>query len=508
MIDNSSNSKIAKNTIFLYIRMLVVVLVMLYTSRVVLRVLGISDFGLYNVIGGLLTMFSMFSIALSVGTQRFLTFAIGEGDELKLRQTFSTALTLHFSLSAIILFFAETFGLWVLNTYVNIPAGREDAAFWVYQFTIAAFVLNLIQIPFQSAIIAHEKMGIYAFMGVYDASMKLLIALLLTTVEYDKLKLYGALMFLVNFSSLLIYNFYSRRTFEECRFRFLWNKDIVKEMAKYSGWSVIGGSLGFFTDQGLNLLLNIFSGTYVNAARAIANQMNSIIQNFVNNYQVAVNPQLIKRFARKEFESLYKLVVDNARIVAYLFLFFSVPLFIEIRFVLKIWLVEYPEYAPVFLRFVLVQTLVNAIHQPLAIAIQASGKIKLPSLFSLILILIFPISYFLLKAGFPPYSIYIVSIIMWTIVALSNLFFARAYAGIPISLILKKVYFNIIPGTILIFSVPYLVSTRMDVGLIRFLLVGTVSVIASLSVFYFWGLSSEMRKSVNMKIMKIFKRIF
>ena len=499
--DQQVNKRIAKNSIFLYIRMFVTMAIGLYTSRVVLQVLGASDYGLYNVVGGVLTLFTMFSSALTVGTQRFLSYAIGENDSDKLKRTFSIAFGLHVMLAAIILVLAETVGLWFLYTYLNIPEGRLTAAVWVYQFSIIGFLVNLVQVPFQSSLIAHEKMNMYAYMSIYDAVMKLLIVFLLMWVDYDKLIAYAFLVFAVNLTSVLIYNYYCRRNLDECSFRIVRDKQLTKEILSYTGWNLFGGSLSFFTGQGINILLNIFCGTVVNAARGLSVSVNNLITQFVNNFQVAVNPQIIKQYASKEWGSLHKLVINNARIAEYLFLIIAVPIFIETDFLLKIWLGDYPEYTAIFVQILLLQTAESPLDYPLGMLIHASGKMKWPSIVVAVpLISIFFVSYFLLKQGYSPVSVYIASAIIYLWKNGTDLYFAHKYSGISVLRVLKDVYLNVIIGGAIMFVIPYIVSCQMEIGWTRFIVVGIISVITSIIVIYTWGLTPGMRSMVREKL--------
>ena len=481
--------------------MFVTMAIGLYASRVVLQVLGASDYGLYNVVGGVLTLFTMFSAALTVGTQRFLSYAIGEKDSEKLRRTFSIAFGLHVTLAAIILFLAETLGLWFLYTYLNIPDGRLTAAVWVYQFSIIGFLVNLVQIPFQSCLIAHEKMNMYAYMSIYDAVMKLLIVFLLMWVDYDKLISYAFFVFAVNLTSVLIYNYYCRRNFDECSFRIVRDKQLTKEILNYTGWNLFGGSLSFFTGQGINILLNIFCGTVVNAARGLSISVNNLITQFVNNFQVAVNPQIIKQYASEEWESLYKLVINNARIAEYLFLVIAVPVFIETEFLLELWLGDYPEYTTIFVQILLLQTAESPLDYPLGMLIHASGKMKWPSIVVVVpLISIFFVSYILLKQGYSPVSVYIASAVIYLWKNGTDLYFAHKYSGISVVRVLRQVYLNVVMGGAIMFIVPYVVSLQMEDGWIRFIVVGIVSVITSVIVIYTCGLTPGMRSLLKEKL--------
>lgn len=499
--DQQVNKRIAKNSIFLYIRMFVTMAIGLYASRVVLQVLGASDYGLYNVVGGVLTLFTMFSAALTVGTQRFLSYAIGEKDSEKLKRTFSIAFGLHVTLAAIILVLAETLGLWFLYTYLNIPDGRLTAAVWVYQFSIIGFLVNLVQVPFQSCLIAHERMNMYAYMSIYDAVMKLLIVLMLMWVDYDKLITYAFLIFAVNITSVLIYNYYCRKNFDECTFRIVRDWQLTREILNYTGWNLFGGSLSFFTGQGINILLNIFCGTVVNAARGLSISVNNLITQFVNNFQVAVNPQIIKQYAGKEWESLYKLVINNARIAEYLFLVIAVPIFIETEFLLELWLGDYPEYTAIFVQILLLQTAESPLDYPLGMLIHASGKMKWPSIVVVVpLISIFFVSYFLLKQGCSPVSVYIASAVIYLWKNGTDLYFAHKYSGISVARVLRQVYLNVLMGGAIMFIVPYIVSRQMEDGWIRFIVVGIVSVITSTIVIYTCGLTPGMRSMLKDKL--------
>lgn len=498
--EQENNKRIAKNTIYLYIRMFFIMAVTLYTSRIVLQVLGASDYGLYNVVGGILTMFSMFSGALAVGTQRFLTFALGENDLEKLKRIFSIALGFHVVMAVFILILLETVGLWFLYRYLNIPNERMAAALWVYQFTVLGFLVNLIQVPFQSCLIAHEKMSMYAYMGGYDVVMKLILVIILQYVTSDKLVLYGLSILIVNSVSVIIYNFYCRKHFEECTFRILWDRCLVREFASYSGWNLIGGSFTFFTNQGINMLLNIFCGTIVNAARGISMMVNSCIFNFVNSFQTAVNPQIVKMFAAKEYDKLYKLVINNCRIAEYLFLLIAIPLFIEVDFVLKMWLGDYPAYTAIFIQIILIQSAESPLNYPIGMLIHASGKMKWPSIWAGGVILIFPISYLLLKNHYTPVAVYIASAIIWLYMNVCNLYFAHKYTKLPIWMVLREVYINVILGGAIMFVIPFYVSKQMEEGWLRFIIVGGGSFLTSIIVIYTWGLTPNMRSMVLKKI--------
>lgn len=498
---SEDNARIARNTAYLYIRMFVTMIVSLYTSRIVLKVLGASDYGLYSVVGGIVFVFSVISDTLTLGTERFLNYAMGENDFQKLKETFSITLTIHIVASLVLLLLAETLGLWFLNSKINIPLGRETAAFWVYQFSVVLFIVNLIQIPFNACIVAHEQMNVYAVMSIFDAVMKLLIVILIQFLVYDKLILYSALMFVIGLISILIYNIYCLRHYSECRWHLMWNRKQAAQILTYSGWNVFGSSVSFATGQGINILLNIFCGTVVNAAKAISATVGSFVSRFAINVQTAVNPQLIKLYAAGEYERMYRLTVNSCRVNAYIFLSVAIPLAIEMEFALRLWLGEYPEYTAIFSRIALVQMFLYVIDRPLIVHINAAGKMKMPNLTdSVALMMALPISYVVLKLGYGPVAVCWVSALIWICDNFFCVYWPHKYTGIPVKMVLKEVYANVFIGGTIMFLVPFIVSHTMTDGLVRFFVVGLVSVVTSFSVIYLWGMSKGMRKMFLEKI--------
>lgn len=499
----SSNKRIAKNTLFMYFRMLIIMAVGLYASRVVLATLGASDYGLYNVVGGIVVVLASINGTLATGTQRFLSFALGENDEYKLKTVFSTAVLLHLFFAVLFLVIAETAGLWFLNMKMNIPAGREIAAFWVYQFSIIATVISIIQVPYMSAIIAHEKMSVYAYMSIYDAVAKLLIVYLIQVANYDKLIFYAALICAVGATSALLYNLYCRHKFAECKLHPKMDKAVFKDMATFSGWNIFGCVAVPLQTQGLNILLNIFFNTIVNAARGIAVTVNNMILQFVNNFQTAVNPQIVKLYAAGQKDEMVHLVLNNSKFAGFLYLFIAVPLFVEIEFVLDIWLGEYPEYTISFVRIILVQSLIQTLTRPVVMVVHAVGKMKGPNLTAgIALLLAVPLTYVLLKAGLDPVTVFAINLIPWVLETFFELYFENKYIGFPIWGFYKKVYLVVFPIALLLLAVPYLAHELLPMeGLGRFLVVGTISVITSAVVIYYLGLSKYLREMVKGRVM-------
>lgn len=503
-LDN--NKRIAKNTLLLYFRMLITMLVGLYTSRVILQTLGVSDYGLYNVVGGVVTMFTFVNGTLASGTQRFLTFELGANNQEGLRKVFNTAMALHGLLAFILFILVETIGLWFLYNKMNIEPGRMDAAFWVFQFSCVTMLVNVIQVPFMSSLISHEKMDIYAYMSIFDVVMKLLIVYLIQVVNYDKLILYGFLFLIVNCISALIYNFYCRSKFDECKLRKIFDKKIFHEMMNFSGWNIFGCASVTFQGEGVNILLNMFFGTVVNAARGIAFQVNGIVMQFVNNFQMAVNPQIVKYYAAGNTKEMIKLAMVNSKLAASLLLFILVPLFIEIDFVLKIWLGEYPAYAPIFLRIILIQSVVQTMSRPVVMMIHAVGKMKLVNLTAgSALLMILPVSYLLLKLGASPVTVFMVNVIPWFLETFFELLCLRKYIGMSPMAFYKTVYGRVFPVGFLMFVLPFITYYLLSDGWLRFIAICIVSVLSSSTLIYFLGLDKDMRVFVVKKIKTILK---
>lgn len=505
-----NNRRIAKNTMMLYLRMLITLFVGLYTSRVVLATLGVSDYGLYNVVGGVIGMFGFLTGMLSAGTQRFITYEIGTGDVDALKKVFSTALCMYLVLAGIILLLGETVGLWFVKNKMNFEPGREIAAIWVYQFTVITAVVSLIQAPFMSSLIAHEKMDIYAYMSIYDASMKLVIVYVLKAVPYDRLIFYGFLYMLVSLSSTVIYNIYCHHKYEECRFRFQFDKAYFRKMFSFSAWDLIGNLAGICQTQGVSIVLNMFCGTVVNAAQGIANQLNGIIMQFVNNFQVAANPQIVKYYASDRVDEMTRLVINNAKYSSYLVLFFAVPTFLEAEYILHVWLGDYPLLAPIFLRVVLLQSFFQSMGIPTVKAVHAVGRLKEVNMtVGLLLLSVLPICYFMLKSGCSPGLTVLVSVLPWFVAIPLRLLWLRKFCGFPFGTYMKEVLLRGVSIAVLLIVLPYGVKSiiHFNTPFIQFIIVGFVSVLWTICIVYWLGLTKPTRKQlleiVKAKLTKI-----
>ena len=411
MANQIDNTLIARNTAVLYLRMLFTLSISLFTTRELLRILGVEDFGLYNVVGGVVLMFGFLNNAMIASSQRFISFALGEGDVSRQKNVFSTSILIHLTIAIVILFLAETIGLWFLNNKMTIPNDRLEAVNWVYHAAMASFFCQILQVPFSSSVIAHEKMSYFAVISIIDAVLKLVIVYLLSISSVDKLKLYAFLLLNISLLNLFLYVFYTRLKFKECRFHPHFDVHLYKEMLSFTGWSFVG-NFGFAAkDYGVNIILNIFCGPVVNAARGIAYQVMSAVSGFVSNFQTAMYPQIVKRYATGEISSMISLVKNGSRYSFYLLAIIVIPLYIKADYVLNLWLSDVPELTVQFLRLALIMALINSMFGPLVAAIQATGKIKVFQItITSIMFLDLPLSYFLLKSGVQPYCVMYIAI--------------------------------------------------------------------------------------------------
>ena len=374
--DNSSNSKrIVKNTLLLYVRTFFVMLISLFTSRVVLQTLGVEDYGIYNVVGGFVGMFSIISSSLVNASQRFISYEMGK-EHPNSNKVFCGTVSVHILLVLLVFFLFETFGLWFVNTHLNISEDRMIAANWVYQCSIIAFCVNLLSVPYNATIIAHEKMSAFAYISILEVAAKLGIVYLLLISGYDKLIIYSILMLLVAVFIRVLYSSYCKRNFDECEFHFLLDKPFMRSLFGFIGWNFIGSTAGILVTQGVNILINIFFGVALNAARGIAEQVNNAINQFVGNFMTAMNPQITKSYSSGEYDYMNKLMERGAKYAALLLWLLSLPVFTEADFILKIWLVEVPPYAPIFLRLAIVFSIFQSLSNTLYIGMLATGRIK------------------------------------------------------------------------------------------------------------------------------------
>lgn len=510
-----NNTRIAKNTLLLYCRMLVMMVIGLFTSRVIFNALGVSDFGLYNVASSIITMFGFIDATLFSGTQRFLSFAIGKGNSTELKMVFETSMTIYLIVALIILVIGETIGVWYVNNCLNFPQGEYAAAMWVYQVSIISTIISLLQVPFSASLIAHEKMGAFAYLAIWDVSFKLIAAISILVVPFNRLIFYSSLMLLSSLLTIYITNCYCRKHFEECRFRFGYEKNMFRSILTFSGWNIIGSMAVIGQGSGINLMINYFYNSAVNGARGIAMQANTWVTRFIQDFQMAVNPQIIKYYSSNNIHEMEKLVVRAARYSSFLYLFLGIPLFINIEWILTIWLGSCPEYAPMFLRIAMIETLFRTMGNPTTTAMHATGRMKWVQLTagplqlsSVIVALIL----FYLKV--PLVWVILVSIYPWLFVIPLRLYWVKKYSGMDVSHFNKSVIISIPLYALCLFIFPFGVyMIKNEPNFCNFLLSGFASVVWSGVIIYFIGLEKVARIKLNtfvchkfMKIKTLFAR--
>lgn len=497
MTTQSNNKRIAKNTLLLYFRMAFLMLVNLYTSRVILNALGVEDFGIYNVVGGVVAMFSIISGSLSSAISRFITFELGKGNLKNLNKIFSASINIQLILAILISVLAETIGTWFLNVKMTIPPDRIIAANWVFQFSIITFAINLISVPYNAVIIAHEKMAAFAYIGILEALGKLGVAFLIVLSPIDKLVFYALLMCIVAVIIRFLYGWYCKKHFEECIYRFYRDTDILKKMIGFAGWSFIGASANVLRDQGVNVIINLFCGPIVNAAKGISNQVNNAVSSFVQSFMTALNPQITKNYAVGNKEYMFRLMFQGARYSYYLLLIITLPILINTEFVLKLWLRTVPEYAAVFVQLILILALLESLSYPLITAMQATGNIKKYQIMAGgCNLLNFPLSYIALKMGCEPYTTLYIAIVVALMCLIIRLYLLRGMIGLPIKDFMTKVCLNILYVSVISIIISYLANLRFEINLYSFVIVSFISIVFSILTILFIGCSSNERNII------------
>lgn len=509
MFTSSNNKRIAKNTILLYFRMMFMMVIALYTSRLIIQRLGVSDYGIFNVVGGFVSMFTILSGALSAAISRFITYELGKGNIEKLRLIFCTGVNIQLLMSLVIIVVGEPVGIWFLNSHMNIPEGRILAANWVFQFSLLAFVLNIISVPYNAEIIAHEKMSAYAWISILDISLKCFIVYLVAWAPYDRLISYAVLYAAEALSIRILYGSYCQHAFQECKYHFIFDKKIFKSMLSFAGWNFLGSSAGILNTQGVNLLINIFFGVTVNAARGIAVQVNSAVNQFVNSFTTAVNPQITKSYAAGNLDYVYKLVCYSAKYSSFLLLYIAVPIILEAPTILKLWLGTVPDYAIIFTQLTVFSSFADfVLGNSMVTAIFASGKIRnYQIMVSIIGGLVFPLTWIAYYFGMPPYATYIIYIIMYSLAVYVRVYYTKKLVGMSPKLYWNKVMVRVLPVMALSFLLPVPLLSIMNTGLIRIIVVTLISGITTTLVVAALGLSSNERyKFYQIAINKIHSR--
>lgn len=507
---NNNNKRIAKNTLLLYIRMLLLMVISLYTSRVVLNALGIDDYGIYNVVGGVVAMFSVISGSLSASISRYITYELGKGCKESIHRVFCTSVNVQFILIGVVLFLMETIGVWFLNHKMVIPLQSMVAANWVFQFSIITFCFNLWSVPYNATIIAHEKMSAFAYISIFDAVAKLIIAFAITIISKDKLIYYGLLVLIVSIIQRLLYTTYCRKNFEECKYKFYIDRSTTKEMFGFAGWNFIGASAVVLRDQGGNILLNIFFGPVVNAARGIAMSVNSAVYGFVSNFMVALNPQITKSYASDNHDYMFSIAFQGARISFYILLILVLPIIMTTPFLLHLWLGIVPELASNFVRLVLIFTMSESLASPLITIMLATGNIRnYQILVGGIQLLNLPLCYLGLKFGMPPETVFVVAIFTSVLSEFARLVMLKRMVGLSIRKFLYKVYFNVLVVALLSAIVPILVSMQFqNLEMISFVWICFVSISCTVATIYFVGCDKNDRLVIRTNVINLYHKIF
>lgn len=488
--------------------MLFMMLIGLYTSRINLQSLGVENYGIYNVVGGVIVMFSIINGSITASISRFLTFEIGTGNMEKLKKVFSTSVTIQIGISLIILLLAETIGLWFLNHKMVIPESRIYAANWVYQFSIITFILDLISMPYNACIVAHERMSAFAWITIYDAIAKLLVAWLTFIAPMDKLIFYAGLIVLVAFTQRIIYTSYCLRNFEECHYKFTIDKELLKNMSGFAGWNFIGATSAILRDSGGNIVINMFSGPTVNAARAIASSINNAVLGFANSFMTAINPQITKSYASGEHEKMMGVIYKGAKFSFFLLLLLGLPVMMESEYIIHLWLGQVPKHTVLFVQLTILYAMSESISNPLVTAMLATGKIKnYQIMVGGLQMLNLPISYICLRFGCFPESVVIVAIILSQCCFAARIYMLRPMIHLNAIDYLKKVYLKIVSTLIIAFILPIVVKYYMDDSLLSFFIIVSISFIsACISVLYV-GCNNQERSFIYSTTSKLKDKI-
>lgn len=508
MSDNTSNNKrIAKNTIFLYFRMLLTMAIGLFTSRIVLQVLGVENYGIYNLVGGVVIFFTFINNSLLSGTQRFLSFELGK-ENPQITEVFNSCFRLHLILSLIFLVIAETIGLWFVNTQLVIPAERLYAANWVYQFSVITCVINIIRCPLNAALISYERMGIYAYIGILEAVLKLAIAYLLFISPIDKLISYSILTFVSMLIVLVINTYYTLRKLPEISLTRNTNKNLMKDVVNFSKWSIFGSLANVGMEQGLSIIINLFYGVVGNAAVGVANQVNSHIAGFVNNFQVALNPQLTKNQAGNDRQKQFNLIYRSAKFSYFIMLFLAVPIVLNLDYLLYLWLGTYPPHTTSICLFIILGVLIETLSGPLWVSIFATGKIRTYQLvISSVLLLNIPLAFTAGKLNLLPATIFAIRAAIFIVALCVRLAFLRKMINLSITGFAKNV---ILPITIVSLPLFVMVLAKYqfvtETTFLSFFIESLVIVIAEIVFIVLLGLSKSERGFISKTILKKLKR--
>lgn len=491
---SENNKRIAKNTLLLYVRQFFVLFIGLYTVRIVLDTLGTEDYGLYNIVGGVVALFSFFNSTLAAASQRYFSYGIGIDDNEYLNKIFNMFMIIYFIVSILLLVVAETVGLWFLNNKLVIESSRLYAANWVFQCSILTFIVTTLTIPYNALIIARERMNLYAYLSILDICLKLSIVYVLQVATIDKLIVYSLLTLLVSMIVSSIYFFYCRKHYKESSFRVFWNKNLFKELFNYTSWNLFGSIAQMTRIQGVSILLNLFFGTVVNASQAIAARIASTLNNFVLNFTTAINPQITKYYAGGERQQAFLLAFRGIKISFFLLLLLSIPVIYSAPYLLSLWLKDVPEYTIIFTRLIIIDALVGCPTILLDTVAMANGKIKqYLSVIKSIELLNLPVSYIILKYGATPESVLYVSIILFIISLLLRIFLLNKIVNFPVRPFIKEVLVKLLLVSLFSFLAAYFISVFLMQNIYGLIMMFIISFIATLGVIFTIGISGKER---------------
>jgi O-antigen/teichoic acid export membrane protein len=504
-----NKTTIAKNTLMLYLRMILVMAATLYTTRIVLKNLGVEDYGIYNVVAGIVSMFAFLNASMAGATQRFLSFELGINDEKRVNLVFCQSVIIHLIIAAVILVLAETIGLWFVYNKLTIPEERFDSAMWVYQIAILSFIFQVVNVPYHASIIAHEKMNVYAWVSIIDVALKLGIAFVISVSPIDKLITYSLLILMTTIVMFLFYRIYSKRHFKECKFHLLFDKSKFTEMFSFASWNIIGNMAYTLRVQGSNILLNMFFGPVVNAARGVAHQVDGAVEQFVTNFQTASNPQIVKSYAQEEYQETMRLVSQCSKFSFFLMILLGMPIMFQVDYILSIWLTNVPEYTAIFVQLILLNGIIDSLSKALKTHVKATGKVKWYMIIQGgFYLLALPVIWIFLKLGYSPVSSIVILVAFTFLGTFLRLILVRKVAnGFSIRYFAQKALFPaIVIGSISI-GIGFAFSTLSPTTTIVGLVVNTIAMLVLLlTAIWVLGINKSEKKYIVNLVRKVLKR--
>ncbi|WP_273838845.1 lipopolysaccharide biosynthesis protein [Providencia rettgeri] len=503
MTQEKNNKRIVKNTLFLYIRMLFMIVITLYTSRIVLETLGVIDFGIYSVVASIVTMLGFISSAMTSSTQRFLSFELGKGDINALKNTFLMSVNINVIITIALSILIFIIGTWFINNKLNIPPDRVASANWVFHCSILSFCFSVISIPYISNIIAHERLNVFAIISIIDAIMKLLILFLVASSQYDKLVFYSSLMVLISLTIALLYISYNKLTFSITRYKLYWDSVLFRKLISYTGWNFFGALAGVCSNQFSNILLNIFFGPAINASKAIASQINSAIYGFVSSIQLAMNPQIVKTYSKNEHNRTRELIFIGSKYSYYFILLISAPILFKIDYILNLWLVTIPSYTAIFGSLVIIESLISSLSNSLMSACNATGKIKFYQLIvGSIMLCNIPFSFIALHNGSSPETVYYISILLSIISLIARIIIIRKIDYFIIIGFEKLVIFKVVLVSLLSFGILYYLAVLIPDNLLGLITLYFLSTIIITIIIWFAGTEKNEREYLSILVKK------